>query len=360
MNKRVLILTVLICLAIVVACIIAGSSYYAKITVPIGSTREVIETQTAAAATSFSLSATNSVFQTQTAIPTNTPLPTPTMIPTSTATVTPPPEQTLCDAVVQGDSRALYPVPGQGHKSFDRILAVGEKVKILGRLSDNGWYKVEVSGEQGWIKSASLQVTDSCKPTIFDLHYLAGWLDPNEDLVLEDTFATNANIWVDANSQKNILPNTLQQGESVLNISSDGSIIVEPMNFQTNNVAAFKLYTSFTVDNVSEQSYFGFRFRESEGNYYELLFSPLTCQVNVTDANNLIFTKQLDLKTCIDRYYDLYISLTSDDLEVQINGFDPILVHLQNPNGELSQGKISLVLNKMTTSLDYIVITKPK
>jgi hypothetical protein len=327
----------------------------------VGLTQDLIQTQDVITATSLSLLATDSVVRTQLAIPTVTSSPTSTLPPTSTLAPTIPPQQTVCDAEVQGTSRAMYPVPGQGHKSFYRLVEPGTNIKILGRLGDNGWYKVEIDNEQGWMKSDNLQLLNSCRPTIYDLHYLANWLGPDEELVLEDTFSANANAWFDTTTQKNILANTTQQGESILNLYSNNEIVVTTTNPRVSEISAFKLYASFSVDKVNDQSYFGIRFRDTGNEFFQLFFSPATCKIDVSATNNLIFSNNMNLKTCIDRYYDMYISLTSDyKLEIQINGFEPISINLQDPDGRYSKGKIDLVANKINVSLDYIVITGPK
>ncbi len=354
-NRRVMILTALICLGIVIACAIAGSTYYSRVTVPIGLTQELGQTQVAATETSLSLLAADSASQTQQAMPTFTPLPSPTLVPTSA------PQSTICDAEVAGTTRNIYPIPGQGNISSSKLIIAGSVVKVLGRLEDNGWYKIEYNNDIGWMKSDSLQILNICKPTIFDLHYLANWLDQNESLILDDTFSANANIWINAATSENILVSTTQKGESVLNIKSSDETIITTTNPRVFDVSSFKLYTSFATDQVSEQSYFGIRFRDSGSEYFQVSFLPSSCKIDIFATNKLIYSNKLNPKTCIDRYYDLYLSLSDDyKLEIQINGFDPITVNLQDPDGRYSSGKIDLAANKIELNLDYIVITAPK
>lgn len=223
MNRRVAILTALICLGIVIACVMAGSTYYARVTVPMGMTQEISQTLSAATISALNASGTESAIQTLSAIPTSTPLPSPTLTPTLI------PQATTCDAEVVGTSRALYPVPGQGHALFNKIIEAGTIVKVVGRLSDAGWYKTEANNESGWMKSNSLKLLNSCRPTVFDLHYLANWLSPDEMLIIDDTFSSNTNVWIDAASQKNILVNTTPQGEAILLIQSDNERNLPPV-----------------------------------------------------------------------------------------------------------------------------------
>ncbi len=361
MNRRVLILTTLICLGIIIACVIAGSTYYARITIPVGLTQELIQTQGAATTTSLNLLATDSAIKTLSAMPTPTPLPTLTLVPTFTVVPTLPPQQEVCDAIVQGTSRAVYPFPGLGHSLFINLLEVGTKLKVLGRIGDNDWYKVEVNSEQGWMKSDSLRVLNSCKPTLFDLHYLANWLNQDENLILEDTFSANANIWVDTESQESILVSTTSAGESALNIQAINERVITTTNPRVSDVPEFKLYTSFTVEKASGQSSFGIRFRDSGTEYYQISLSPSTCKVDVYTTSKLVYSNNMNLKTCIDRYYDIYMVMSSDyKLAIQINGFDPISINLQDTDGRYGHGKIDLVANNIDVKLDYIVVTSPK
>lgn len=355
MNRRVAILTALICLGIVIACVMAGSTYYARVTVPMGMTQEISQTLSAATISALNASGTESAIQTLSAIPTSTPLPSPTLTPTLI------PQVTTCDAEVVGTSRALYPVPGQGHALFNKIIEAGTIVKVVGRLSDAGWYKTEANNESGWMKSNSLKLLNSCRPTVFDLHYLANWLSPDEMLIIDDTFSSNTNVWIDAASQKNILVNTTPQGEAILLIQSDNERIITTTNPRVLNISAFKLFTSLTADKVNNESYFGFRFRDSGTDYYQLFFSPKSCKVDIYATNELVFSNNINPQICIDRYYDIYLSLSSDyKLEIQINGFDPISVSLQDPSGRYASGKINFVTNDIDTGIDYIVITTPK
>lgn len=361
MNRRVLILTALICLGIVIACVIAGSTYYTRITVPIRLTQDLIQTQGAATTTSFSLLATDSAINTQAALPTPTALPTLTPIPSPTLVPTSAPQQEICDAVVQGTPRAVYPFPGLGHSLFIKLLEVGTKIKVLGRIGDNDWYKVEINNEQGWMKSDALRVLNSCKPTLFDLHYLANWLNQDETLLLEDTFSANANIWIDTESQESILVNTTPGGESALNIQASNERVITTTNPRVSDVYAFKLYTSFTVEKAKDQSSFGIRFRDSGSEYYQISLLPTSCKVDVYATSKLVYSNNMNLKTCIDRYYDIYMVMSSDyKLSIQINGFDPISINLQDPDGRFGHGKIDLVANNIDVKLDYIVVTAPK
>lgn len=323
-------------------------------------TQDLVETKNAATSTSISLLSTESAMQTQVAVPTNTPLPTSTEQPTLTPVPTNPPPQTICNAQVAGTSRAMYPVPGQGRTYFNKLVEAGTNVKILGRIGDNNWYKVDVNGEQGWMKSDTLKLSNACRPTVYDLHYLSNWLSPDENLILDDTFSSNANVWIDTATQGIVLADTIGN-ESVLSIQADKERIVTTTNPRASDISAFKLYTSFSIEYAIDESYFGIRFRDSGSDYFQIKFTPSTCKLEIYATNALVYPPNLDSKTCIGRYYDVELALTPDyKLSVQINGFEPITVNLQDPDGRYGHGKIDFVVNKLNVYLNYVVITSPK
>ncbi len=356
MNRRIMLLTGLICLAIIVACGLAASLYYTGVTIPAISTKELLLSQNNSTQTAIISQATDSVVQTMAAIPTGTPSPTPT------TTLTIPPQQVLCDATMPGNSRAIYPVPSQGHTYFNKLVEANSNVKILGRLADGGWYKVEANGQQGWIKSDALKIKDNCRPTIYDLHYLADWLGTDEQLILDDTFATNANIWINDLTNDNFLAKTNQQGEAFLDVRTEkGEVLVTTSNPRLNSLSAFSLYTSFSVNSISDQSYIGIRFRNNNNNYYQIILYPAGCNISVYATGNLVFSNEINPRICIDRYYDMSLMLSTDYmLMLQLNGFDPIPINLQDPDGRYSHGNIGLIANEAEVQFDYLVVVSPK
>jgi hypothetical protein len=348
MNQRVISLTVLVCFGILVACGLAASLFYRGVTVPALSTQEALQSNIKATQTAFSISATLA------AVPTNTPSPSPTV------TLTVPPTSVVCDATIQGVARAIYPVPGQGHFDSYTPVEVNTKVKILGRLEDRGWYIVEANGKQGWVKSDSLRMVGTCQPTVYDLHYLADWQGPDEQLILEDTFAANANAWINAATRDIFSIRTNAPDGAQLEINADQETLIATTNPRMANVTAFRLYTSFTVDNKSDQSYVGVRFRDSEANYYQVILSPETCNMIVYATNNPFYSNQLDPRICQARYYDMILTLSNDNkLALQVNGYDVILIDLQDPERQYGQGSIKLVVNQSHVKFDYIVILAP-
>jgi hypothetical protein len=79
MNRRVIWLTALICLAIIVACGLAALLFYRGVTVPILSTREAIQSRNNATQKAYEMAIT----QTQAVFPTKTPQPGFTWTPTA-------------------------------------------------------------------------------------------------------------------------------------------------------------------------------------------------------------------------------------------------------------------------------------
>jgi len=352
MNKRVLTLTILICLGIVIACALAGVTYYSRITNPAILTQEASEIEAANVATSTSQAYSQLLTATELARPTITPSPTSTVTPTSA------PQATICEAQVSVESTNMYSVPGQGNRSSSVNLPIGETLKILGRLEDDEWLKVErQNGQQGWVKSSALKILALCRPTIFNLHYLASWLSSSENLILDDTFSVNANQWVDAQTKEDILIKN-----TVLKIDATTEKIVTTTTPRILNLPVFRLYTSFTTDKViKDLSYVGFRFRDTGAEYLEIRFFSSNCKVELYSSGNLSYTNSVDARACVDRYYDLALSMSADyKLILDINGFDPLVINIQDPNNQYTQGTLGLVVNKINATFDYIVITAPK
>lgn len=353
MNKRVLALTILICLGIFIACALAGVTYYSRITNPAMLTQKASETESASAATATNIAYSQWLTATELARPTITPSPTSTITPTTA------PQAIICDAQVITGSTDMYPVPGQGHRLSSVNLPKGESFKVLGRLEDDEWLKIErKNGQQGWVKSATLEmVASSCRATIYHLHYLANWLGPNESLILDDTFSVNANQWVDAQSREDILIKS-----TVLNIDSETEKIVTTTNPRILNLPDFRLFTSFTTAKVSQDlSYIGIRFRDTGTEYLEFRFFPSNCKVELYSTKNLSYTNTVDVRACIDRYFDLTVSMSADyKLTLEVNGFDPLAINVPDPNNLYSQGTFGIAINNINVTFDYLVITAPK
>jgi len=351
MNRRVIWLTLLISLSIIFACALAAFLFYKGVTIPTLSTatQEMLQANNYATQTAISIAAT----QTLAAMPTSTLQPSPTVTPTA------PPPQVTCNSYAKSASQAIYPVPGQGH---NEIGEANSYVRIIGRLADSGWYKVEVDGKQGWMKSDSVSIEASCQPTTYDLHYLANWLTPDKQLIFEDLFATNTNVWLDAVTKINYLVKFTTKGEGQLEVNARKEALVTTTNPTLANLTAFTLYTSFTVSNVSDRSYVGVRFSDSGANYYQILLFPSNCIISVYTDSNLFYSQHMDPKACTDRYYDVSLAFSNDNhLDLQLNGFTPpVSINLQDPSGSYHGGGIKLVVNASDVQFDYLVILAPK
>jgi hypothetical protein len=353
MNKRILLLTTLVSAVIVVICVMAASLYNSARTVPAIQTQEGLRAEFYAEETASSVAATVSSKQTQDAIPTNTPLPSPTVTPTIA------PEAITCAAIIQGTTRAIYPVPGQGFSYFSQPLASGTEVTILGRLTDRGWQKIEADGVQGWIRDDGLSTSGSCQPTIFDLHYLQNWVGPTEQLLLEDTFAFG-DPWMDSNGST-LLTKASSTGEAMLEVLATNEVLLSPPKLTKTDISAFKIFSSITVDQVREDSFIGVRFRENGSNYYQVELFPKKCLLVVYDSENLVYSNELDPAICIDRYYDISAALAENNrFELQINGFDPISMNLQDSGGQQTHGSVKMAANNIGMQLNYFVLVAPK
>ena len=109
---------------------------------------------------SFAPAATATRAATSTLAPTNTATSAPTATPTMAPS--PLPETTL---KISSDGFSLRIGPGNNFEKV-RLLASGELLALLGRVSDNSWLYVRTSdGVEGWIPSTSVRL-----PGDFDIH----------------------------------------------------------------------------------------------------------------------------------------------------------------------------------------------
>lgn len=296
------------------------------------------------------------VARTLTAMPTITPSPTLTPIPPTMA------PYIFCDSLVQGTNRYLYPLPSFG---YNRALTTSIKpkmeVKVIGKLPNLGWVKVRFGDVEGWMRNEYLEyVEPNCTPNSYPLSFLLGITSEGEVVVVDDTFVSNANSWTD--SLGNTLSATILSGDAKLKVKTSGSELITTYALQPNsNLNAFHLNTSITINSSSNSSSFGFRFRDSGTNFYQAIITPSTCSLSVYQTDELLYQANLNPKACADRYYGVELSLDANYiLDLKINGFEPITVALQDPNGLFVLGGIQLVANAIDLDWNYIVVTLPR
>ncbi len=293
--------------------------------------------------------------QTQTARPTQTMTPTISPSPTTFPTSTPIPQQNVCIGKTDnGVIREMFKLPGTGYKSPVKVPG-GQIVKSLGRFEDTGWVQIEFEGEIGWIKLENFVFTEECDLTVYDLSYLLNIAKPGVKVLLEDTFASNANEWFDENEEK--LYPEVRAGESLLKISAQNYEVVHTTNPAINAVDEFTLITNISWKLNSQNTYIGFRFRENDGNYFEVHLTP-TCDLEVFNKSEKITSRPLVDGSCHDTA-SFFIQMHLDKnnrLEFSVNGYDPARVNLPDSEGNLNNGDIRLVASNTTAEIDFIII----
>lgn len=369
-------ITGLTVLGIVVSCVLAISMYLPSYTNKKAAidaqktqdnssrqTQEAIKTNTAVAVMAAK---STSQAETQTAMPTITLTPTLTLTPVPTYSPTVPPtatfaqDFTVCKATISGTDRYMYIVPGGGKKLNSQLIPARESVDILARLEDRGWYKAKYKDVEGWLRSDFIVLANNCSPLVFDLSYLLGKLSSGDQLVLDDTFATNFNNWIDQTG-KPVFPTQTNYGEMQLSLNANQIQIVSINDPKLSDLTAFNLVTSFSRRGTFPDSDFiGVRFRNSGNNYYSVRISS-NCLLRVYETDKLIFEKNLELSVCNVSNY--YLDISVDDnyiLSLKLNDADQVSVKLQDPNGIYSSGGLALEAQGSQVSFDYLVVTTPK
>lgn len=283
-----------------------------------------------------------------------------TAIPTATATQTSAPIAKICSAKVVGDTRAFYLFPSIGYKGYQNV-SVGTPINILGRWPDKGWYKVSINNAEGWMRNNSIRPDDaSCDPVVYTVSYLLGLDEPGSTPLLNDSFASNENVWTDGTGST-IRPTTdPATSEQRLVIESEAQSILEPDNRSIRDVTAFRLVTSVELSSFNaSQGFLGIRFRDNETNYYELRIFPGTlCEVHILATNQEINNFLMDRKACISNSYYIDLSLSPDSiLGLAVNGYVVISsFNLKDNEGLFENGKVRLVVNQGKAAFDFITI----
>jgi hypothetical protein len=280
---------------------------------------------------------------------------------TATATATSAPVGQICGAKVVGDISPFYLFPSTGYKEYQNIT-FGTPVNILGRWPDKGWYKVSIDDAEGWMRSNSIRLDDpNCDPIVYTISYLLGLDQTGTTPLLNDSFATNENIWADSSGTR-ISPTTnFATTEQQLVINAEEQSVVSTDTRLILDVPAFHFVTSVELSSfVKNQSFLGIRFRDNDTNYYEIRIFPGTlCEVRILKTNEEINKFRMDPKACISNSYFIDLSLSSDStLNLRMNGFDVISSFNFGDNEDLIEnGTIKLVVNKGKAAFDFIAVT---
>jgi len=299
-----------------------------------------VAVQTAEYDKSLTQTAQVAIFETATALarPTNTPVLEP-----------------VCKATVFNTSW-MSPQPGWISQLGTAIsIPENSTVEVDGRLYDSAWVHVKFNGKSGFMRNDTLAIDAGCTPVTGDLHFLAGWVDSNWRVLVDDSFASIKPIWGVDNSHP-IFKNTDNFGETTLQASSNTQEFV----FSTDSlrqppIPAFKLFTYFTGRRLSEGGYFGVRFYGANNSLYEIRFLPRECAYSIYENNVKIYNWPFSKVSCIDRYYVIQLAVDeSHKMTLNVNG--EINTVPINP----LEGGISFVVNNLSLEFNYIVVTAPR
>jgi len=327
---------------------------------------ETAESQTCVAATLTAQptptpSPTTTLSPTSTLTPSLTPTPTPTFTPSPTFTTTPIPEAVICPARVFRTDHKMYLVPGGGRSSSATLIEFGQKLNVIGRLEDPGWYKVNYQGTQGWMRSDFISFETNCQPTVYHTSYLLDITGQEDEIVLDDTFIANQNHWTYDNGQA-AYPERSNYSDEQLVITSKSaqSVRLLPGNPNVANLSNFHLYVSFNRTVFDRNSsWVGLRFRSTDENHYLLTLTPL-CQLKLYANQDIVFQRDIPPVQCLESSYFLDVEMKGYDLIAKINDSEPILVTLPDPNGLFTSGGIALEAANAKARYEFIVITTPK
>ena len=371
LNQRIFLPVFLASILLIVICVVLVALYlphWGKQVSDVQATRTAViageKTQFVEAANTAIVIAeqqTLSVAETLTAVP--TPTLTPTLIPSPTlpASPTSAPLAKICSAKVAGADRAFYLFPGIGYKGYENI-GVGSPVSVLGRYPDRGWYKVSINGKEGWIRSNFVRLDDAnCAPTVYSVSFLLGLDQSGMAPLLNDTFASNDNVWTDSTGA--IIKSTpdTQTGEQQLVLNAQTQMVVGSDNRFVQDISGFYLVTSVTFSSsVEDNGFLGIRFRDNGTNYYEIrIFPGVSCHVNVFTTGQDITTFLMDPKACISNSYFIEMSFSSkNSLNLNVNGYGVVSsFNFKDTDGLFTNGAIKLVANKGKAFFDFITIT---
>lgn len=279
---------------------------------------------------------------------------------------TPTPEVNICQAITKEDTSIIFSnVPGILYKNIGgKELPANSIVSVDGALEEKSWVHVTANDQSGFVRREDIVFSDSgCEPTISDIHYLAGWLNPGEKVIVDDSFSSNEYTWINTADNTQIA-NNVNKNESTLFVES-GKIatVFSTKSLSEADVASFRLYTYIKSVNHSNKGYFGFRFAVNEAGYYELRLSPNDCIYTIYDSvsDSIIHKGPTKSGTCSYDLYSIDFSVTTKgELTFNINGEQYGPTKLANLENRDLHGGISLSVVGVEVDYNYIVVIAPK
>ncbi len=270
---------------------------------------------------------------------------------------------TKCDAVAKGGN--LSPVPGASNPPKGLVaVPANSPVIVDGRLRDSYWVHVNFNGDSGFMATNLLDYKDrNCAPSVEDLSFWAGWLEPDRRVLVDDTFASNQYQWFRKNDDGSDIA-ILASGntESTLAVSATGKEVVFSTDMlRLAAVPTFKLHTFVTFRKMYEGgSYLGIRFYDDNNTFYQIRFYPVQCKYSIYENENESFPQKLEESICRNPNYSLMVSVDTDhNINLNINGVDK-LAQIPNLQGLNIAGGISFTAYKIDADFNYIVVTAPR
>lgn len=280
---------------------------------------------------------------------------------TARPTITPTPGQS-CQAQVNNEYAYLYADPGVNPNPESRTkVPLKQEVQIVGRIDDPEWLFIDWVGVRGFMQSVNLKRENyECEPQLFDLHYMAGYLDdPDWRLMLEDSFASNSYIWYTGDNEQ--LTTDASNSEAQLELTSynyQQEVWTEKLaNKQFN---AFEVIFNADVERANIDGYLGLKFFISDEGFHEIRFNPYSCIYSVHDGESEVFNGKVDLSLCRgETIFQVRFKIDeAKNLLVTINGETQGPTKL--PSLEAKSGPIRLTVSDLKVAYNYLVVTAPK
>jgi len=317
----------------------------------IAATQIALAASTSNAVTQLAFAASTSSAETQIALVSST-----SNAATQLVRATDTPSLSGCEAKTRNSTR-LFPQPGWTSQPAISIPE-GKTVTVDGRVRDQAWVHTKMDDKSGFMRKDDLIFLDAnCAPSIADLHFLAGWLQPGWRVLVDDTTFEGQTSWTTDNAQP--LPTTSTSNESALRVVADipGSVFSTEV-LRRDQVSAFDLHTYFIVQRLNEGSYFAVRFYEEDGSLYEVRFSPKECIYSIYENKSEIFESVFSESVCAEHYFAINLSVdVNHNLILVVNGMESTsMIHIN----DLKEGGIDFSIYNLSADFNYIVVMAPR
>ena len=286
-------------------------------------------------------------------------------IATMTAAPTPTPDlSTGCEASVIETKTLLNQNPGLANNQDDNLrIPYGARLLVDGRMSETNWVHVNFEGQKGFVQAKDIKFSDpNCVAPLYELNFLAGWLNPASKLILEDTFTANQKIWMSKDGTEQLLPESnAEEGAYLRILVEKQEAVFSTTDLQNKDISAFDLHLNLDIYRLFTEGFWGLRFFDNDQSYYQLQFYPNICTYALYENSNLAFSGKVDKKACSGLLYDLGVSVNSkQEFIFSINGFQYGPTKLTSKQNSAFNGSIYLLVNDLGVDFNYIVVTAPK